>query len=123
MREACRVPLIWLCYFCPQDPTASLETLLKALPDGSAPKATYVKGDKVEVIAGDLTSLTGKAAGAWCPVAVRSCCCQTLVRCGGNSAHQGTCLDVGKAPCCETLVHAVAGLVCTFAARRWYTAA
>lgn len=42
-----------------QDPTASLETLLKALPDGSAPKATYVKGDKVEVIAGDLTSLTG----------------------------------------------------------------
>lgn len=46
-----------------QDPTASLETLLKALPDGSAPKATYVKGDKVEVIAGDLTSLTGEIVG------------------------------------------------------------
>jgi hypothetical protein len=49
--------VLWLCVL--QDPTASLETLLKALPDGSAPKATYVKGDKVEVIAGDLTSLTG----------------------------------------------------------------
>jgi hypothetical protein len=47
---------------CAQDPTASLETLLKALPDGSAPKATYMKGDKVEVIAGDLTSLTGVCA-------------------------------------------------------------
>ena len=43
-----------------QDPTASLETLLKALPDGSAPKATYVKGDRIVVIAGDLNTLEGK---------------------------------------------------------------
>jgi len=45
---------------CAQDPTASLETLLKALPDGSAPKATYVKGDRVVVIAGDLNTLEGE---------------------------------------------------------------
>jgi transcription antitermination factor NusG len=42
-----------------QDPTASLETLLKALPDKATPRGVYVKGDRVVVIAGDLNTLEG----------------------------------------------------------------
>lgn len=41
------------------DPTSGLKQLLKALPDGGAPKATYVKGDRVVVVAGDLNTLEG----------------------------------------------------------------
>jgi hypothetical protein len=43
-----------------QDPTSGLKQLLKALPDGGAPKATYVKGDRVMVVAGDLNTLEGE---------------------------------------------------------------
>jgi hypothetical protein len=48
-----------VCLFAAQDPTSGLKQLLKALPDGGAPKATYVKGDRVMVVAGDLNTLEG----------------------------------------------------------------
>jgi hypothetical protein len=45
-----------------QDPTSALQQLLKSMPDGGAPKATYVKGDRVVVVAGDLNTLAGESA-------------------------------------------------------------
>ncbi|KAF8065846.1 SPT5 [Scenedesmus sp. PABB004] len=41
------------------DPTSGLKQLLKALPDGGAARATYVKGDRVMVVAGELNTLEG----------------------------------------------------------------
>lgn len=52
-----------------QDPTSSLTQLLKALPEGAATRATYVKGDRVMVVAGDLNTLEGGLA------ALRALCC------------------------------------------------
>lgn len=48
-----------------QDPTSGLKQLLKALPDGGAPKATYVKGDRVVVVAGDLNTPEGEELETW----------------------------------------------------------
>lgn len=45
--------------FLLQDPTAHLQQLLKSMPDGAAPKATFVKGDRVVVTGGDLATLEG----------------------------------------------------------------
>lgn len=47
-----------------QDPTSHLQQLLKSMPDGAAPKATFVKGDRVVVTGGDLATLEGRYTGS-----------------------------------------------------------
>lgn len=60
----------------PQDPTKGLQSLLRALPDGAVPRATYVKGDRVVVVKGDLSSLEGAGFA-------------TLLVCGGEGGEWG----------------------------------
>jgi hypothetical protein len=85
-----------LCILKSQDPTSGLQQLLKALPDGAAPKATFVKGDRVVVVSGDLNTLEGDVRRRCEMCYVGSCwllrCCCLASGCGGcqEPEHSGS---------------------------------